>query len=212
MKYKGLYRGTTKIFVNGYFYRNPVLIAALGLYPVAAAGYNLRNAVELSLLFLFLSLPVGLIACMVGQMIPYWARPGVILAAAGVCWLPAAWLTERVLPGSITALGMFGGLMVCNSVILSRATEYDVTHIAPAVVADAVGSSVGFALVICFCGIVRELWLKGSLWGVNTGVYGTGDGGISLPFFGFILVGFLAAFLQWINRVRGDKPKKGMRE
>jgi Predicted NADH:ubiquinone oxidoreductase, subunit RnfE len=208
---KELFRETSKIFLNGYFYRNPVLIAALGLYPVVAAGYNLRNAVELSLLFLLISLPTGLIACLIGQMVPNWARPGLVFAASAVCWLPAAWLTEHMIPGSITALGMFGGLMICNSAILSRANEYAPTHIGWAVAADSLGSSVGFFLVICICAIVRELWLKGSVWGANTGVYGTGESGVSLPFFGFVLVGFLAAFLQWVNGRRGKTSKRGTR-
>lgn len=209
MKSKELIRETSKIFLNGYFYRNPVLVAALGIYPVVAAGYNLRNAVELSLLFLFISIPAELISCLVGQLVPLWVRPGLVLAASAVCYLPAAWLTEHLLPGSITALGMFGGLMICNSVILSRANIYAPTHIGWAVIADAAGSSVGFAAVICITAVIRELWLKGSVWGVNTGVYGTGDSGVSLPFFGFVLLGFIAALLQWINNRRGGKRAKG---
>lgn len=212
MKRSGLFSDTSKIFVNGYFYRNPVLTAALGLYPIVAGGYNLRNAVELSLLFLFISLPTGLFSCLVGQMLPIWVRPGAVLAASAVCYLPAAWLTEHLIPGSVTALGMFGGLMICNSIILSRANEYAPTHIGWAVAADSVGSSVGFSLVICISGAIRELWLKGGLWGLNTGVYGTGDSGVSLPFFGFILLGFMAAFLQWVNHRRGSRAeKKGVR-
>lgn len=205
---RSLLRETGTIFLNGAFFKNPVLVGALGLYPVVAAGYNMKNAVELSLLFLFLSLPLNLLFCLVGEMVPVWIRPGLVLTASAVLYLPAAWLTEKLMPGAVTALGMFASLMICNSVILSRAGEYAPTHIGWAVAADAVGGSVGFSLVICLTGAIRELWLKGSLWHTNMGVYGTADAGVSLPFFGFILLGFFAAFVQWANEKRSQKTEK----
>lgn len=205
---QNIFPETSKIFFNGLFFKNPVLVGALGIYPIVAAGYNLRNAVELSLLFFFIALPTGLFACLVGEMVPPWVRPGLVLASTAVFYLPAAWLTGHLIPDSMTALGMFGGLMICNSVILSRANDYAPTHIGWAVAADALGCSLGFALVIGVSAIVREFWLKGSVWHTNMGTYGTADKGVSLPFFGFILLGFLAAFLQWVNQKRERKTAK----
>ena len=46
------------IFKNGVLFRNPVLIGALGLFPVAAAGYSLKNGAALSLMMLVMMLPV----------------------------------------------------------------------------------------------------------------------------------------------------------
>ena len=104
---RSLLRETGTIFLNGAFFKNPVLVGALGLYPVVAAGYNMKNAVELSLLFLFLSLPLTLLFCLVGEMMPVWIRPGLVLKASAVLYLPAAWLTEKLIPGAATAPRMF---------------------------------------------------------------------------------------------------------
>lgn len=205
---KTLLRETGTIFLNGAFFRNPVLVGALGLYPVVAGGYNMRNAVELSLLFLFLLLPLTLLYCLIGEMMAIWLRPGLVLTASAVLYLPAAWLTDKLIPGSVTALGMFAGLMICNSVILSRANDYAPSHIGWAVAADALGCSVGFTAVICLSAVVREFWIKGSLWHTNMGVYGTADSGVSLPFFGFILLGFFAAFVKWASEKRSAKAGK----
>jgi Na+-translocating ferredoxin:NAD+ oxidoreductase RnfE subunit len=205
---RGLFHETSKIFLNGLYFKNPVLIGALGLYPVVAAGYNLRNAVELSLLFLFLAVPTSLLSCLIGGLVPLWLRPALVLATSAVFYLPAAWLTEQLIPGSIAALGMFASLMICNSVILSRANDYAPTHIGWAVAADALGCSMGFSAVICLSAVLREFWLKGSLWHINTGFYGTSDKSVSLPFFGFIVVGFFAAFIQRVNQNRGRRAEK----
>jgi Na+-translocating ferredoxin:NAD+ oxidoreductase RnfE subunit len=209
MKFKmGMHHETLKIFLNGVFYKNPVLVGALGLYPVVAAGYNMRNAVELSLLFLFLAVPTCLLSCFIGWLVPAHFRTSVALLISAVFYLPAAWLTDLLIPGAISALGMFGALMICNSVIIFRASDYAPAHIAWAVLADTLGSSVGFALVICLSAAIREFWLKGSLWHTNTGIYGTSDKGVSLPFFGFILLGFFAAFVRWVNRKREEKKER----
>ncbi|NLJ31018.1 MAG: hypothetical protein GX424_05375 [Clostridiales bacterium] len=191
---RGLKKKIRIIFLNSAFFRNPVPVAALSIYPVIAAGYSLQNAVELSLLFLFLSVPVGFLFCLIGEMIPLWVRPAAVLAASAVFYLPAARLLESMIPGAVAALGMFGPLMICNSLILSRANVYAPSHIGWAVAADTLGCAVGFALVICLTGAVRGLWLSGSVRAA--------EGGVSLPFFGLIFVGFLAAFLQWVNRRR----------
>ena len=63
-------RETRTVFTNGLFFKNPVLIGALGLYPVVAAGYNLRMAVELSILLFLITLPTGLVCCFLGGLIP----------------------------------------------------------------------------------------------------------------------------------------------
>lgn len=206
---RSLTRATSKIFLNGLLFKNPVLVGALGLYPIAAAGYNLRNAAELSILFLIITVPASLFSSLVGGWIPLRFRVEAALFINALFYLPAIWLTEKMIPGSTAALGMFAGLMICNSLILSRTAEYAPTHIIWAVAADSLGCSLGFAVVICLTAAIRELMLKGSLWHTNTGIYGTADKGVSLPFFGLILLAFFSAFVQWLNRKREQKAEKG---
>ncbi|NLG92672.1 MAG: hypothetical protein GX485_03790, partial [Clostridiales bacterium] len=55
-----LLRETGTIFLNGVLYKNPVLVGALGMFPVVFAGNNLKNAAVLSLLYFFLSVPLSL--------------------------------------------------------------------------------------------------------------------------------------------------------
>ncbi|WP_411655066.1 hypothetical protein [Anaeromassilibacillus sp. SJQ-1] len=49
------------------------------MYPVVAAGYNLRAAVQLSLLLFLITLPTALICCFLGGLVPNWLRPGAVL-------------------------------------------------------------------------------------------------------------------------------------
>lgn len=198
-------RETAAIFRNGLFFRNPVLTGALGLYPVVAAGYNMEQAAALSLLFVLLAFPTGLLFCLIGELFPQWLRPGAVLAASAAFYIPAAHLTEALVPGVVSGLGVAGALMVCNTVIVSRAQTYAPGHVGIAVAADAAGCSAGFAMVIFLTSAVRELFMTGSLWGMDPMPSGAG---VSLPFAGFVAVGFFAAFVQWVNRRRVTRALK----
>ena len=48
-------RETRTVFTNGLFFKNPVLIGALGLYPVVAAGFAIGTGVAFFLAALVLS-------------------------------------------------------------------------------------------------------------------------------------------------------------
>ena len=187
---KRLYlREAGAIFQNGACFRNPVLVGALGLYPVAAAGFGLGNAGALALLFVLTAFPSQLLMCFLGMLLPKWARPAAALLATAAFYLPASAATAALMPGAMTGLGMAAGLMACNSVLYSRAEEYAPEHILLAVAADAAGCSVGFAGVVCLVAALRQLWLAGGLSGQ----------GPDLPFAGFLLMGFLAAAVQGVN-------------
>lgn len=197
-------RGTGTIFWNGVIYRNPVVVGALGLYPVVAAGVGLKNAVALSLMFLLMAIPSQMVLCFVGLLVPEWVRPAVALAVTGVFYLPATLVLRAAMPGYPDALGMAAPLMACNSILYARAAEYAPEHIFPAVLADAVGCSFGFTVVVCLISAVRELWLTGGIWGRGFAGMGVGAG-FDYPFAGFLLAGLLAALVQRINLRRTER-------
>lgn len=198
------FRGTGVIFRSGLLFRNPVAVGALGLYPVVAAGFGLKNAVALSLLFLLIAIPSEIVLCVGGLLVPKWARPAAVLFVTAAFYVPAMLALRRIMPDSADGLGMAAALMTCNSVLYSRAEEYAPEHILPAVLADAAGCSIGFAAVLCLVASVRELWLTGGVW--NSGTAGEGVGsGLDLPFAGFLLVGLIAALIQRINLRRAER-------
>ena len=192
------FRGTGVIFRSGLLFRNPVLVGALGLYPVVAAGFGLKNAVALSLLFLLIAIPSEIVLCVAGLLVPKWARPAAVLFVTAAFYVPAMLALRRLMPENADALGLAAALTTCNSVLYSRAEEYAPEHILPAVLADAAGCSVGFAAVLCLVASARELWLTGGVWSLGTVGGGVGTG-MDLPFAGFLLIGLLAALVQRIN-------------
>lgn len=190
------------IFLNGICFKNPVLIGALGIYPVAAAGYSLRNGAALSLMMLIMMVPVCMLSGLAGEAVPNWVRPAAVVTLTAALYLPAQLLVEVLMPGTISALGVCGMLMVANSIILSRANDYAPDHINLAVFADSFGCTIGFSVVVCLISALRELLSKGTLWGKTITSPNALQNVITAPFFAFILLGFLAALVQWLNTKR----------
>ncbi len=92
------FRGTGVIFRSGLLFRNPVLVGALGLYPIVAAGFGLKNAVTLSLLFLLIAIPSEIVLCVAGLVLPKWARPAAVLLVTAAFYVPAMLALRGMMP------------------------------------------------------------------------------------------------------------------
>ena len=96
--------------------------------------------------------------------------------------------------------------------LLSRCNDYAPFHLARAVLADVLGSTAGYSLVLCGFASLREFLQRGSVWNSHAGTYIAADKGTSLPFFGFLLLGFAAAFTKWADGRRGKKANQAERK
>lgn len=190
-----------EVFWNGAIFKNPVLVGALGIYPILAACHTLRNALELSVLLAAMAIPAGLLLYCIGRFMPSWALPALAAGTAGVLYLPASALMENLFPGAINSLGIAAGLMTVNSMVLSRWGSYTPNCSFPAVLADTIGCSLGGTLVMCLCALFREWFVYGNI-ALRRASSPYNGRGAALPFFGFIILGFMAAFVQSINRRR----------
>ena len=78
------------IFFNGVLFKNPMLVGALGIYPMLTACHTLRGALELSVVLVAMAVPAGLILCFTGNLVPLWARPGLAAVVAALLYIPAS--------------------------------------------------------------------------------------------------------------------------
>lgn len=201
MKQHQRLREVGSVFGNSLLLRNPLLTAALGLYPAAVCA-SLSEALPVACLLVIQSVLAGTILCFVGGLLPDWLRPGAVLLCSAACWIPAAVLMDRWFPGSLAALGMTAFLQIANSMVLSRLNEYAPTHIFPAVLADALGCMLGSGILICAQAALRGWLLAGDAWDASAQAAGPLGSAPARPFFGFLLLGFLAAIAQAVNARR----------
>lgn len=187
---------TAGIFIDNALTNNIVLIQALGLCPIIAAGTTLKNGVALTVCAAVILLPLSFIIGLLGERLPKWLRPAIYVLIASLLMVGAAYVMETsVSPELYAKLYLFIPLMAVN-MLYTRSGGMTTVIYPLATIADALGSTVGFGLVICLISALREITISSTLWDVPLG-YTVALPEVAAPFAAFILLGFLSALLQW---------------
>lgn len=202
----------SSIIKNGILFKNPVLYSALGLCPVLAAGLTLHDGLALSLLLACLLIPTCLIASIFGTGISAAIRPPFYLLISAACYFPASAIVESLFPNTILNLGVFAPLMVINAIIIRRADTFAAKHIVFAAVVDSIACSIGFGLVMCISAGLREVLTLGTLMGHHVFFRRLTMPAFLLPCTGFVILGFLAAFVQALRNRRERVQRRKEKE
>ena len=192
------WRGTT-LFVENAITNNIVLIQALGLCPIIGAATTLQNGVVLTVCTAAVLLPLSLLMALLGNYLPKWARPAVYVILASLMLVGSSYVLSRhISPELFAQLHHFIPLIAVNMLYARTVGFSSIAHPVSTVV-DALGSTVGFGIVICGISALREVLAFGTLWDkpVETSILSPQA---TAPFVAFILLGMMAATLQWTRQ------------
>lgn len=175
---------------------NIVLVKAVGLCPLIAGGINLKYGVALTLCTLAVLLPSCLFMAGMGDRLPKWLHPPVYTLTATAMMVGAAAVISRFIdPALYASLYLYMPLMVVSTIFTYHAGGFSAGTKPLLAAADAIGSSLGFGLVICLVSSIREIAVNGTLWDVPLPIEKRFVSG-SLPFAAFIMIAFMAAAVQ----------------
>ena len=147
----------TQLFVENAVTNNIVLIQALGLCPIIAAGNTLQNGVALTVCTAVVLIPLSLFIAVAGNWLPKWLRPAVYVLLASLLLVGTAHVMEHYVSSELFAkLHLFIPLMAVN-MLYTRSVGFSSIVNPVATVVDALGSTVGFCLVICAISALREM-------------------------------------------------------
>lgn len=190
-----------KIFKDGIFKDNPVLVQLVGLCSVLAVTTTTINGLSMGLAVTFVLLGSNIVISLLRKVIPGTIRiPAYIVVIATFVTLLQMFL-NAYMQSIYEALGIFLPLIVVNCTILARAEAFASKNKLVPSIADALGMGLGFTFSVTILGAVRELFGSGTLFG-GTGfeinVFGDGYPSIGVflsPAGSFILLGiFIAVF------------------
>lgn len=200
--------GAAAAFWNTFLIQNIVLVQAVNLCPIVAVGTTLKNGVVLALCTALVLLPISFVMSVCGEKIPGWVRPLLYTVSAGVLMAGAAWLLKTYISEELYAkLYVFLPLTAVSSVFSYHAGGFSVRNTPATALLDSLGSSLGFGLVICLVGALREMAAFGTLWGVPLGLPLVVSEAAE-PFFAFLLLAFMAALLQWIRSKQQQRSRR----
>ncbi|HBT64367.1 MAG TPA: hypothetical protein DEB10_06890 [Ruminococcaceae bacterium] len=199
------------VFLDTFLTKNIVLVQAIGITPILAAGVTLQKGVVLTLCTAAVLLPASLFMSLFGDKLPTWVRAPIYSVGAALILLGAAVLLDRSVSNELYAsLYVFLPLTAVNTLVSYRAGGFSVSHVPVVALTDAIASSLGFGLVICVVSALREMASFGTLWG-ETLNFAIVLPEAALPYAAFLLLGFMAAFLQWIQSVIARRENASVR-
>lgn len=156
-----------KIFTNGIFKENPVLILLLGACSVLAVSVTLSGALGMGAALTFVLVCSNVVISLLRKVIPDKVRiPCYIVVIATFVTL-VQMLVEAFLPELYNSLGVFLALIVVNCIVLGRAEMFASKNGVIDSFLDGLGMGIGYTIVICGIAIVRELLGSGTLYGVR---------------------------------------------
>ncbi len=190
-----------KIFKDGIFKDNPVLVQLVGLCSVLAVTTTTINGLSMGLAVTFVLLGSNIVISLLRKVIPDTIRiPAYIVVIATFVTLVEMFLNAYMQP-IYKALGIFLPLIVVNCIILARAESFASKNNIVASAVDGLGMGLGYTAVVTILGAVRELFGNGTLFagtGFAINIFGEGYPSIGVflsPAGSFILLGiFIAVF------------------
>ncbi|MCL5023701.1 MAG: electron transport complex subunit RsxE [Nitrospirae bacterium] len=194
-------------FLNGIIKENTIFKLALSLCPSIAVTNNLKNGIFMGAAVLFVQVMVNITISLIRKVIhPKVRLPIFMLVISG--WVTVTQLLMAAfVPDVYAKVGLYIALIVAFASILARAEMFASKNTILPSMADGLGMGVGFLFALTVISFFRELVGKATLTiptGLSTSHVITLMNTkplliMILPAGGFLAVGILMAFFNWID-------------
>ena len=195
------------VLFKGLWAENPVLVTVLGLCPTLAVTNSVANSLVMGIATLFVLVCSSFLVSSVRKVVPNQVRISTFILIIATFVTVADMVLEAAVPVVHRALGAFIALIVVNCIILGRQEAFASKNSVWRSVLDALGSGIGFTLVLLMMGIPRELLGSGSILGYD--VMGPRFEPwviMVLPPGGFLMIAFLLIGKNWWA-IRSERPR-----
>ena len=190
-------------FLRGVWRENPVVVQMLGLCPTLAVTNSVANGLAMALATSFVLLGSNLLVASLKKMIPHEVRITSYVLIIATFVTIADMLLEATVPVVHKQLGPFVALIVVNCIILGRAEAFASRNSVSRSLLDALGTAVGFTLVLVLLSAVRELLGTGTFLGFDLlGPQFEPWVIMILPPGGFLTLGVMMLALGWHTKRR----------
>ena len=191
-----------KIFWEGLFKKNPVLLLAMGLVPAVAITTTALNGLILGISITFVLLASSIINFVVIPLLPSSSRLAMRALILIVLVVALYGVILHTRPGLVAGLGIFFPFMVADAFRLQNSEDQPTFG---QVVLEALGQGLGFIWALVLIGVIRELLGFGSIFGkeIISAVLRPMSLAKGVPG-GLIIVGLLLALTNAVNKEGGE--------
>ncbi len=201
-----------KTILDPLFNNNPIALQILGVCSALAVTSKMETVLVMSLAVICVIALSSLSVSIIRDYIP--ANIRIIVQMTIIASLVI--ITDQVLKAYLyetsKALSVYVGLIITNCIVMGRAEGYALKNGPLMSFFDGVGNGIGYAIVLIFVGVFRELFGSGSLLGFQILPLVSEDGWYQPN--GLMLLApsafFLIGFFIWILRIfKKDQVEEG---
>ena len=156
-----------KVFKEGIFENNPILVQVVGMCATLATSTSLVNGIGMGLSTTAVLVGSNVVIALLRKYIPDSVRiPCFIVVIASFVTIVQL-LLEAYIPSLNQSLGLFIPLIVVNCIILARAEAFAFKNTVIASFWDGLGNGIGFTMILAVMGIFREFFGSGAFVGIQ---------------------------------------------
>ena len=191
-----------KTILDPLFNNNPIALQILGVCSALAVTSKMETVLVMSLAVICVIALSSLSVSIIRDYIPSSIRIIVQMTIIASLVIITDQLLKAYLFETSKALSVYVGLIITNCIIMGRAEGYAMQNGPLMSFLDGIGNGIGYAIVLIFVGVFRELFGSGSLLGfqilplVSEGGWYQPNGLMLLAPSAFFLIGFFI----WILR------------
>lgn len=191
-----------KVFKDGIFKNNPILIQLIGLCSVLAVTTSVINSLSMGVAVTFVAAMSNMVVSAIRKITPSKIRIPIFIVVIATFVTVVQMVLNAYAIDIYNSLGIFLPLIVVNCLILGRAEGFAYKNkVIPSLI-DGLGAGVGYTLAVLVMGIIRELFGSGSLFGIQILPDAIPKIGVLVaPAGAFITLGyFIALFKHLVNK------------
>ncbi len=191
-----------KTMLDPLFNNNPIALQILGVCSALAVTSKMETVLVMSLAVICVISLSSLSVSIIRNYIPSSIRIIVQMTIIASLVIITDQILKAYLFETSKALSVYVGLIITNCIVMGRAEGYAMQNGPLMSLLDGIGNGIGYAIVLIFVGVFRELFGSGSLLGFQILPLAS-EGGWYQPN-GLMLLApsafFLIGFFIWILR------------
>jgi len=192
-----------KIYADGLWNSNPVLIMLLGLCPSLAVTSSAIDGLGMGVATTFVLIMANVVVSLLRNIIPVKMRIPAFIVVIATFVTVIDLVMQAFTPELSRSLGLFIPLIVVNCAILGRAEAFAFKRNVFLSFNDGLAMGVGFTLTLVVMGSIREVLGAGAIFGAPLFSEGFSPALIMvLPPGAFLTLGYLLALSHYINAKR----------
>jgi electron transport complex protein RnfE len=195
-------------FVKGLWKENPVFIQVLGMCPALAVTNSAVNGLAMGAATAFVLVCSSFFVSLLRKLIAKEVRISTYIIIIATFVTVADFILQAIVPDVHKELGAFISLIVANCLILGRQEAFASRNSVHLAVLDAAGMALGFAFALFCLGALREILGNGTFFGMM--LFGENFEPwviMILPPGGFLMLGVLLLFFNWLQQRRLRRPR-----